>query len=238
MLVTCILTCEHAGNDIPDQYQRLFKGREEELYSHKAIDFGALRLAKHLASAMDLSLFYTTYSRLLVEGNRSLESEELFSDFTKSLPEQEKQDILNQYYHPHRNEVEEKIKAATDKGHQVLHLAIHTFTPAKEGEVREADIGILFDTARSGEERYAGLLKSELQKLNPARKVLYNSPYPGVDDGFPTYLRKKFNNDQYAGFELEINQKFFLNEEPEVWRQLKTEMTAAVQAALGEGSDK
>ncbi|WP_210465414.1 N-formylglutamate amidohydrolase [Rufibacter roseolus] len=232
MPVTCLLTCEHAGNDIPDQYQHLFKGKEEELYSHKAIDFGALRLAKHLASELGLPLFYTTYSRLLVEGNRSLDSDELFSQFTKPLPQKEKQHILNEYYYPHRNEVEEKIKAEIAKGQQVLHLAVHTFTPAKEGEVREADIGILFDPARSREKKYAAIMQAEFQRQSPDRKVLYNSPYPGVDDGFPTYLRKKFSNEQYAGFELEINQKFFLAGEPEVWQKLLAEMTAAVKSAI------
>ena len=93
-----LLTCEHAGNKIPAAYEHLFRGKEEILYSHKAIDFGALQLAKELAAAVNLPLYYTTTSRLLVEANRSLNNEELFSILTKELPEEEKEDLLNKYY--------------------------------------------------------------------------------------------------------------------------------------------
>ncbi|ALI97777.1 N-formylglutamate amidohydrolase [Rufibacter tibetensis] len=232
MPVTCILTCEHAGNELPPEFEHLFKGKEEELYSHKAIDFGALRLARHLATACYLPLYSTSISRLLVEHNRSLDSEELFSDFTKDLSEEEKHTILDKYYFPHRDEVEEKVREEVEAGNKVLHLAVHTFTPVKEGEVREAEIGILFDPDRSWEKEIAAQLKADLQNQNLDRKVLDNSPYPGVDDGLPTYLRTKFSNDQYAGFELEINQKFFLNGDPEVWQKVLHEMATSVKALL------
>jgi len=230
MPVTYILTCEHAGNDIPAEYEWLFKGKEEALVSHKAIDFGALRLAKHLATKTGLPLFYTTVSRLLVEANRSMHNEELFSEYSKQLAAPEKQKILGQYYYPHRNEAEQKIQTEIAAGNQVFHLAIHTFTPAMNGEVRPAEIGILFDPERALEVAFAEQLKTKLLAENPDRKVLYNSPYPGTADGFPTYLRKKFSKDQYAGFEMEINQKFFLNGEPEVWEKLVSEFTAAFKA--------
>ncbi|MBC3538755.1 N-formylglutamate amidohydrolase [Rufibacter sediminis] len=232
MPTICLLTCEHAGFEVPAEYASLFKGKEEVLYSHKAIDFGALRLARHMAQTLALPLYYTTYSRLLIEANRSPDSEELFSEFTKKLPNTEKQRILETYYAPHRAEVERKIRDEIAAGNQVLHLAVHTFTPVLEGKVREAEIGLLFDPARAREEAYAHQLKAELHRQNPARQVFYNSPYPGVDDGFPTYLRQKFSDAQYAGFELEINQKFFLNGEASVWQQLLDEMTSAVKAVL------
>lgn len=232
MAFTYLLTCEHAGNDIPAAYKHLFNGKEEVLYSHKAIDFGALRLAKHLATVAYLPLYYTTTSRLLVEANRSLDNEDLFSKYSKDLPEEEKKVILRQYYYPHRKQVEEKIREEVAAGNQVVHLAVHTFTPVLEGEVRQADIGILFDPERSLEEIIAQKLKEELSGQNPDREVMYNSPYPGTADGFPTYLRKQFINDQYAGFELEINQKFFLNGEAEVWQKVVEELTNAALSLM------
>lgn len=232
MTSTFLLTCEHAGNNIPPEYEHLFKGKEEYLYSHKAIDFGALHLAKHLAAATNQPLYNTTTSRLLVEANRSPGNAELFSDFTKHLPDKEKQILLATYYFPHRTQVAEKIAAAIAAGNTVYHLAIHTFTPVLAGEVREADIGILFDLERSLEEAFAGKLKEELLRQAPALKVLYNSPYPGNADGFPTYLRKKFDNASYAGFELEVNQKFFLQGDPQVWQMVVAAITGALQAAM------
>ncbi|MFD2247500.1 N-formylglutamate amidohydrolase [Pontibacter ruber] len=232
MPVTYILTCEHAGNEVPEEYEYLFKGKEEILYTHKAIDFGALRLAKHLASETRLPLYCTTVSRLLAEANRSPDSEELFSEYSKDLSEKDKKILLGKIYYPHRDKVEKKVQGEIAAGNQVVHLAVHTFTPAMDGEVREADIGILFDPDRNWEATLARKLKDYFTEQNPDRKILYNSPYAGTADGFPTYLRKKFTDEQYAGFELEVNQKFFLNGEPDVWQQVVAEVTSAFKSLM------
>lgn len=228
----CILTCEHAGNEIPEEYRQLFEGKEEVLYTHKALDFGALRLAKHLASELKLPLHYTTTSRLLVEANRSVDNEELFSEHAQNLTEKEKLDVLETYYFPHRNEVEGQIGLAIAAGKRVVHLAMHTFTPAMEGEVRKADIGILFDPKRPPEKEIAADLKNALLGQNPERQVIFNSPYPGSADGFPAYLRKIFGKEEYCGFEIEVNQKFFLDGEPAVWEKLTAEVTAAIKNTI------
>jgi predicted N-formylglutamate amidohydrolase len=224
-----LLTCEHAGNEVPADYRHLFKGKEEILFSHKAMDFGALRLAKHLSSEIHLPLHYTRISRLLVEANRSLESDELFSDYSIGLSEKEKQAILSKFYHPHRKMVEEVIRQEVAVGKQVVHLAIHSFTPVLDGEVREADIGILFDPKRPSEKELAQNLQSKFSDMNQQRKVCFNLPYPGSDDGFPTYLRNKFSDKEYAGFEIEVNQKLFLHGEPEVWYRVVEEITDALK---------
>jgi len=98
--------------------------------------------------------------------------------------------------------------------------------------VRQADIGILYDPERALEDAFAHQLQEQLAAQHPARVVVFNSPYPGTADGFPTYLRKKFSAESYAGFELEVNQKFFLNGEPHVWQQVVSEITAALQAVI------
>lgn len=234
MPVTFILTCEHAGNEIPKAYQKLFSKNPAVLYSHEAIDFGALRLAKHLASELRLPLFYTTTSRLLVEANRSLDNEELFSEYAKKLPDKEKQNVLDTYYFPHRNEVERQIGLKIPDGYSVVHFAIHSFTPALEQKVRSTEIGILFDEKSKAEKVFAKALKKALLKQNPALKVDFNSPYPGSTDGLATHLRKLFNEEVYAGFEIEVNQKFFLNGEPEVWENLMSEICLAFKEVIAE----
>ncbi|AMM51879.1 hypothetical protein TH61_12795 [Rufibacter sp. DG15C] len=234
----CLLTCEHAGNEVPPAWAPLFKGKEEVLYTHKAIDFGAHQLARHLERAFTLPLYVTTTTRLLVEANRSLHSDELFSEHSKKLTEQEKQQVLETYYHPHRNLVLNRLEEETAKGNRVLHLAVHTFTPVLGGEVRKADIGILFDPAQPLEKKIAGQLKTALEKQNPHWTIVFNEPYPGTADGFPTYLRPKFGKDQYAGFELEVNQKFFLNGDPDLWEALKQDLTEALKSVLQKYQEK
>ncbi|WP_224996239.1 N-formylglutamate amidohydrolase [Cesiribacter sp. SM1] len=227
-----ILSCEHAGNLVPARYHSLFKGKEDVLYTHKAIDFGALRLAQHLKQESGLPLYYTLHSRLLVEANRSPDNEELFSDYTSALEETEKKSILEEYYYPHRRQVQDKISQLLADGRAVIQLAAHTFTPVLEGKTREADMGILFDPERPMEQAFADALKQELLAQNPSRKVLYNSPYPGTDDSFPAYLRKCFSKEQYGGIELEVNQKFFLNGDASIWETLLAEISAAFLAVI------
>lgn len=201
-----LLTCEHAGNEIPDQYLKYFSDSEEVLETHRGYDPGALDLFNDLSR---LSFFSQPYmiSRLLVEPNRSLGHPQVFSEFTTGFPEAEKEDILNDFYLPYRDYVEGRIENFISEGKEVLHLSVHTFTPILNGEVRNADIGILFDPARPTEVGFSKRFQKNLFRQDKDFNVRFNYPYLGVDDGFTTYLRKKFSK-QYSGIELEVNQKF------------------------------
>lgn len=228
MTLSFLFTCEHAGNTVPSEYSYLFKGSEELLYSHKGIDHGALRLAKHITSQTHDPLYYTTITRALVETNRSPDNEELFSEISKDAPKSVKQDILEKYYYPHRRKIEAQIRDLISHGYQVIHFSIHTFAPVFEGEVRDTDIGVLYDPKKVSERNLAVILKEEFLKQNPIRNVHLNSPYPGTEDCFPKFLKNVFPEEQYLGFELEINQKFYLTGEAEVWETLVDELTNAI----------
>mgnify|MGYP003626379491 FL=1 len=91
-----VLTCEHGGNDIPDNYNKQFNNKAV-LKTHRAYDLGALDGFQYLKPLSDAS-FYSTTSRLLVELNRSLHHKNLFSEFTKNVSKDEKTKILKQYY--------------------------------------------------------------------------------------------------------------------------------------------
>jgi hypothetical protein len=45
----------------------------------------------------------------------------------------------------------------------------------------------------------------------PGFQIRFNDPYKGTDDGFTTWLRKKYNDSEYIGIEIEVNQKFATN---------------------------
>ena len=79
-----ILSCEHGGNIIPEIYKPWFANAENELNSHRGLDFGALDLFRQLQDLAQYSQF-NEISRLLVEVNRSLNHPALFSEFTKNL---------------------------------------------------------------------------------------------------------------------------------------------------------
>ncbi len=44
-----LVSCEHAGNQIPAPYQALFANRQSLLTSHRGYDIGILPLARKLA---------------------------------------------------------------------------------------------------------------------------------------------------------------------------------------------
>ena len=204
-----ILTCEHAFNTIPQEYQGLFINAEEILESHRGYDPGAFDLFNELKDLADFSFFYET-GRLLVEVNRSKGHFNLFSEFTKKLSGTSKTKLLDQYYFPYRDLVEKQISNLIGKGETVLHFSVHTFTPNLNEEIRNTDIGLLYDPARSAEKEFCINFKRNLKDQNPELKIRFNYPYMGKADGFTTYLRKIFP-ENYIGIELEVNQKFVNN---------------------------
>lgn len=204
-----ILSCEHAGNEIPKDYKPLFEGKSEILHSHRAYDPGAFDLFEYLKLSADFLIFQNV-SRLLVEMNRSLNNSQLFSEFTAGLTSKEKDHILAEYYFPYRISAEKKIKQYIQKGEKVLHFSVHTFTPELDGKQRNADVGLLFDPERVEEKIFCKEFKKQLLEKKPELVVKFNYPYLGIDDGFTTYLRKIFP-ENYYGIELEVNQKFVEN---------------------------
>lgn len=225
--LSIIISCEHAGNDVPEEYKRLFQGREDVLSTHKGIDIGALELARFLSDKLKAPLFYNTITRLLIEANRSDWNKELFSIYSSSLSEEEKKKLIEQVYQPYRKQVKDAIDAEIAKDKRVLHLSIHSFTPVLHGEVRTADIGLLFDPGRFFEKRSCFRLKEHLTKNAPEFITRFNYPYRGTEDGFTTELRKTVGSALYAGIELEVNQKHFTDNAENVER-IKKAMIEAI----------
>jgi predicted N-formylglutamate amidohydrolase len=204
-----VLTCEHGGNIILKDYVSIFKNQQNVLNSHRGYDLGSLDLFNFLKPLSDFSASSET-SRLLIELNRSLHHKNLFSEYSKGLSKTEKENLIQSYYLVYRNKVEKEIQSFIEAGELVLHLSVHSFTPVLNEDIRNCDIGLLFDSRRSSEKQFCKSFKADLVKENPKYRVRFNYPYLGKADGFTTYLRKQFP-ENYMGIELEINQKFSIN---------------------------
>jgi predicted N-formylglutamate amidohydrolase len=205
MTPSFIITCEHAGNIVPDEYAAIFYGQDEILTSHRGWDPGALQVAEFLSERLQCALFTCSITRLLIETNRSLDSEQLFSEFSVKLNEKNKSDLLNDIYFSYRGEIEYEINSLPKP---VIHLSSHSFTPVWNGQERMVDIGILFDPSRLFEKAFCEAWRNNLLKILPEKIILFNEPYQGTDDGFTTYLRTKNSDANYAGIEIEVNQKY------------------------------
>jgi predicted N-formylglutamate amidohydrolase len=214
MSVQLFLSCEHGGNQLPDLYQRLFASAANVLSTHRAIDIGALELFHLFEKAMHPHFSISSeVCRLIVDLNRSLHRRTLFSEFTKSLSKPEKEQILNEYYFPYRQAFIDALQKSIDQKQKVLHVSVHSFTPVLHGIERQTDIGILYHPARIWEKAFAASWKVEMNQRLPGLRVRFNYPYLGKPDGHVAYHRKEYTNHQYAGIELEMNQKYAFNQD-------------------------
>lgn len=211
--IKLVLSCEHAVNTVPEAFQSLFASHKTLLETHRGIDFGALTIGTYLSQYFSCDFVQAKTTRLLIDYNRSLFHRDCFSEITVLLPEEEKNKLIQQYYLPYRQEVENRIKKHIDTGHQVLHLSVHSFTPIWNNISRNADLGLLYDPKRPSEKMLAKNWKKQLKQQSKTLRVRMNYPYPGISDGFTTALRKQFTDSVYAGLELETNQNLVGNAE-------------------------
>ncbi len=226
-----VVTCEHAGNDVPEPYRPLFVGHEHLLPTHRGWDPGALDLAREMAERFGAPLYYDTTTRLLVDLNRSVGTRDLHSEATRHLPLAERRTILERHYHPHRRKTEGAIGAAVDGGARVIHVASHSFTPELNGQVRTADIGLLYDPARSGEVGFCNAWLEALARSDPSLRLRRNYPYLGTSDGLTMALRRRYPAERYVGVELEVNQRYVEAGGPE-WPKIRATLVATLVQAL------
>jgi predicted N-formylglutamate amidohydrolase len=184
----------------------MFRGRRALLDSHRGYDPGALTMARALASAFGAPLVTSTISRLVIDLNRSIGHAQLYSEVTRGAPKAVREVIVAQHYRPYRMQVERLVGRSTSRGRRVIHISSHSFTPELDGEVRRADVGLLYHPGRHGESELCARWKASLATLAPGLAVRRNYPYAGKGDGLTSHLRLIFPDRAYAGIELEINQ--------------------------------
>lgn len=208
---TLFLTCEHAGNEVPRAYRELFSKSPAILETHRGWDPGAFKIASELSKISRAPFYFTKVSRLIVDTNRSLQSETLFSKLTAGLEAAKKDQILRHFYLPYRGRVEKAVESELRRS-PIAHFGIHSFSPYLDPARRGCHIGVLFDPKSRFETDLANHLFRHLEVLFPKLGIRKNFPYRGDADGLTTDLRKKHARPnrvaRYAGLEIEFNQAF------------------------------
>jgi predicted N-formylglutamate amidohydrolase len=202
-----LVSCEHGGNRVPSQYAELFRGAGDVLATHRGYDLGALEVARAFGRRLGVTPFAATTTRLVVDLNRSPNNRSVFSAYTQSLTAAERAAALAAYYWPYRSAVEDAVASAVAAGETVLHVSAHSFTPELRGEIRNCDIGFLYDPRTRGEVRFVEAWYAALAAAAPELVLRRNYPYRGVSDALVTHLRRRYGKRGYVGIELEINQK-------------------------------
>ena len=206
-----LVTCEHGGREVPAEFADAFAGKEAHgwLESHRGYDPGSLAAARQIASALAARLVASTTTRLLVDLNRSLASDTVFSKFTRGLPAVRQQTIIDEYYTPYRASVSAAIESIVTHKRAAVHFSVHTFTPRITGKWRPYELGLLYDPAAELESAFCSEWKRRIAIAGPQLRTRLNEPYAGTDDGLTTTLRRRFAPSQYLGIEIEINNRLF-----------------------------
>ena len=225
-----LVTCEHGGNRIPTRYRALFHGQAALLGTHRGYDPGALVMARQLARALHAPLVTATVSRLLIDLNRSIGHPRVFSAASRAAPLAVRAKIVEQHYLPYREQVERLVRRSVSRGRRVIHISSHSFTPELDGNVRRADVGLLYHPGRTGEVALAARWKTALEEAAPELRVRRNYPYAGKGDGLTSHLRLRFSPAAYVGIELEVNQKFVFAAGRR-WTRLRGVLVEALLAA-------
>ncbi|MCC6464333.1 MAG: N-formylglutamate amidohydrolase [Planctomycetes bacterium] len=227
----CLVTCEHASNAVPVRWRAPFEGRTGVLHTHRGWDPGALLLAQELADDLKAPLFAGQITRLLVDLNRREDNRAAFSEFTLELNPEQRVQLLNLYHRPYRVRVRDAVEEAVSAGRRLLHLSCHSFTPVLDGNVREAEIGLLFDPDRPLESELCTAWQQAMLEALPGSRVRLNYPYLGTDDGVTTWCRELARADLYAGVEIELNQQFAAGE-PGGWSAIRRAIRRTLRDCL------
>lgn len=171
---------------------------------------------------MSDAVFCGEWSRLLIDLNRSETHPCCFSMISNDL---QRQELIETMHRPFRGAVADTIHLLVDQGETVLHLSVHTFTPVLNGEIRNAEVALLYDPSRTLEKSFAIQWGQSLAKLGRFRR---NYPYRGTADGHTAALRKMFSPSQYIGMELEVNQSIAIG--PSTAATMAASLVSVMQA--------
>lgn len=225
-----VLSCDHASNHVPVAYQLLFAQEPDILNSYLAYDLGARSIGHFLSAEFSCDYIETTVTRLLVDTTKAPLKHHCFSDFTKDLPQNQRQKLLNEFYFPYRKQATDVIHRHVERGEQVLHVAVHTFAPVHDGVKRNAGFGLLYDPTRHAEREVARVWRRVLLQQKPTYNVRLNYPFSGKSDCLGSLFRKQYDEASYLSIELEINQTL-LDSEVSI-ENVKTILSTSIRELL------
>lgn len=204
-----VLTCEHASCAVPALYQDLGLQREQ-LEDHIGWDIGAGAITEILARYFGATAILSSASRLLADCNRDLADHDLMATISDGVPipgntnisRSEFGERIRTYYEPFHA----AIDTVLERHPPALLLSVHSFTPIMQGQVRNFDIGVLFDSFPEAATHLGEAL------TQTGLRVRYNQPYSGMD-GLIYSAKRHGSRHGVPYLELEIN-NLLLRDEP------------------------
>jgi predicted N-formylglutamate amidohydrolase len=182
-----LILCDHAGNHIPEEYERLGLP-EGELERHIAHDIGAAGVAAALHEITGAPLVMSNFSRLLIDPNRGLDDPTLIMRLSDGAVIPGNADVdaaerarrIARFWRPYDEAISGAIEAIRRRtGRAPVLVSIHTFTPVWRGVPRPWHGGILYDPDAPGMADFPLAVLDALRRRNPALTLGANEPYSG-----------------------------------------------------------
>jgi predicted N-formylglutamate amidohydrolase len=178
-----LVICEHASRLLPVHFGTLGLS-EEALSSHIAWDPGALAVARGISGALDATLVYQRFSRLIYDCNRPPESPGAMPEKSEvyeipgnaTLSDADKQARTEALYIPFHDAIRALVRDRTAAGQETIIVTVHSFTPVYHGTKRAVEVGILHDK----DSRLADKMLA-VANVAPQYKVERNEPYGPAD---------------------------------------------------------
>lgn len=180
-----VVVCDHASNRIPRCLDGLGLSAVE-LEGHIAWDPGALDVARRLAEALDAPLVASAYSRLVIDCNRPLASDESVPSSSdgvivpgnRSINTADRALRTAALFHPYHRAIAGVLDRHAAAGRPSLLLSVHSFTPVLNGRRRPWQIGFAY-----GRDARLALLLLDAFARQDDTVVGHNQPYR-VEDAF------------------------------------------------------
>ena len=224
-----LLVCDHASRFVPRALGGNLGLDEADLSRHIAYDIGIAEVSRALARRLDAPLVLSTFSRLVIDPNRTLglpssippESDGVAIPLNQDLGEAEREARAATFFRPYHATVARMIEAKIAGGQEPSFVSLHSFTPMIAGRQRPWQVGILWNEAPR--------IAVPLMEAVRARGLTVgdNDPYTGRDHhGYKVHSHAEPRGLVHALIELRQD----LIDTPAG----VAEMTDCVEGALGE----
>lgn len=228
-----LLIGDHAGNAIPRALGSLGVS-DADLARHIGWDIGIGTLGEMLAERIDATFIRQTYSRLVIDCNRSAAQPDAIAATSDGTPVPGNHDLSEmaraqrfaEIHEPYQAAIADNLARRDAAGMPSMIIALHSFTPSMRGQDRPWHIGILYD---GGDPRFAQAMLAVL-RAEPDLVVGDNEPYR-MDQIDYTIPRHAYPARPYA--EIEIRQDLLTTPEAcAAWADRLARILPAAAAAL------
>jgi predicted N-formylglutamate amidohydrolase len=178
-----VLTCDHAGREIPRKLASLSLS-EHELSSHVAWDLGVAELGRQLSVRLDAFLIMQNYSRLVIDANRPLSAADSITALSErtriaaneALSSSDAHKRFEEIFQPYHQRIGDELDARIARACPSVLVALHSFTPVYLDEARPWHAGVLY-----GRDPHFGRLVLEQLRNDSTLIVGNNQPYSVSD---------------------------------------------------------